>query len=193
MERLRGTWYVVPTAFDNDGALDLDSQAQLVDAAVGWGIDGLTVMGVMSEARALTDPERGEVLRTIFKACRGRVPIVVGCSGSSAARVLDRVRAAADLGARSAMVSAPPLTKNVDSLPGFYERIRTEGGMQMVVQDEPAATGTTVPVSVLLRCLDAARSKTVNSKTLPPRRSSRGFWPKDRISACSAVWGASLH
>ena len=47
--RLRGTWYIVPTPFAADGGLDLASLSRLVDAAVAWGVDGLTVMGVMAE------------------------------------------------------------------------------------------------------------------------------------------------
>ena len=46
--RLRGTWYIVPTPFDSGGALDLASLGRLVEAALAWGVDGLTAMGVMA-------------------------------------------------------------------------------------------------------------------------------------------------
>ena len=69
--RMRGTWYIVPTPFAADGALDLVSLGRLVEAAVAWGVDGLTVMGVMAEPGALTADERAAALRTVFEAASG--------------------------------------------------------------------------------------------------------------------------
>ena len=66
--RMRGTWYIVPTPFDGDGGLDLASLGRLVEAAIAWGVDGLTVMGVMAEPGALTPDERAAALRAVFDA-----------------------------------------------------------------------------------------------------------------------------
>lgn len=55
-----GTWYLVPTPFTPAGDLDLESLGTLVEAAISWGVDGLTVMGVMSEPAMLTADERTE-------------------------------------------------------------------------------------------------------------------------------------
>jgi 4-hydroxy-tetrahydrodipicolinate synthase len=165
--QLRGTWYVVPTPFLPDGVLDLGGLRRLIDLAIGWGVDGLTVMGVMSEAGALTPRERSEALGAIFDSNAGRVPIAVGCSAASAHAAVDLAREARQLGAAAAMVSAPPLLRNVDQLPAFYERVARDGGLPIVVQDEPVATGVTVPVSVLLRCLAASGSTTVKLEDPP--------------------------
>ena len=73
MVEMRGTWYIVPTAFGADGALDLESQRRLIDAAIGWGVDGLTVLGVMGEANALSDEERRAVLDAVREAAAERV------------------------------------------------------------------------------------------------------------------------
>lgn len=65
---LHGTWFVVPTPFKKDGTIDLDSQQRLVDAAVGWRVDGLTVMGVTSESHTLTSNERAALLQSDWVA-----------------------------------------------------------------------------------------------------------------------------
>jgi len=164
---LRGTWYILPTAFDVDGAVDIPSLQRLVEAAIGWGVDGLTAMGVMAEPTSLTTTERSTALRAIFDAVSGRVPIAVGCSGPSVRTVVELATEAAGLGAVAAMVASPTLLKNVDLLPGFYRAVATGGGLPLIVQDEPAATGVTVPVSVLLACLSAAGSRTIKLEDPP--------------------------
>lgn len=164
---LRGTWYIVPTPFDATGALDTTSLAAVVDAAIGWGVDGLTAMGVMAEPGSLSPGERGTALRTVMDAAAGRVPVAVGCSGPTVSAVLALGDEARDLGAAAAMVAAPTLLRNIDLLPGFYRAVAEGIGLPLIVQDEPAATGVVVPVSLILACLSASGSRTVKLEDPP--------------------------
>jgi 4-hydroxy-tetrahydrodipicolinate synthase len=164
---LRGTWYIVPTPFDASGALDTTSLAALVDAAIGWGVDGLTAMGVMAEPGSLSSDERAAALRTVMDAAAGRVPVAVGCSGATVAAVLALGRQARDHGATAAMVAAPTLLRNIDLLPGFYRAVAEGIGLPLILQDEPTATGVVVPVSLILACLTASGSRIVKLEDPP--------------------------
>lgn len=168
-----GTWYLVPTVFDASGDLDLASQRTLVEAAIGWGVSGLTVMGVMSEPTALTGEERHAALVAIFETVAGGVPVVVGSSGSSRSIVLGHIAEAKALGAVAAMVAAPTLLRNIDLLPDFFGSLRRDGGLPLLLQDEPAATGVTIPASVLLACAKAARTRSIKVED-PPTPSKIG-------------------
>jgi len=164
--RLRGTWYIVPTPFDADGALDLGSLARLVDGTLAWGVDGLMVMGVMAEPGSLTGDERAAALRTIFDSAAGRLPIAVGCSASSVSTALELIGQARTLGGCAAMLAAPPLLRNVDQLPGFYGQVAKDG-LPIVIQDEPNATGVLIPVSTLLASAAASGSRTMKIEDPP--------------------------
>jgi 4-hydroxy-tetrahydrodipicolinate synthase len=162
----RGTWFVVATPFLEDASLDRPSQHRLVEAAVTWGVDGLTAMGVTSEATALTPSERSTSVRCILDAAGGRVPVVVGCSAGSSTAVVELIREARELGAAGAMVAPPPGFSDLDALPSFFGRV-AEAGLPILVQDEPAATGVVLPVDVLVRCLEASGSATVKLEDPP--------------------------
>lgn len=164
---LRGTWYILPTPFDVDGAVDLASLARLVEAAIDWEVDGLTAMGVMAEPATLTPDEREAALRTVVDTAAGRVPLAVGCSGPDVGTVVALTGQARRLGAVAAMVAPPTLVRNVDLLPGFYRSVAAAAGLPLIVQDEPAATGVTVPVSVLLACLAESGARTVKLEDPP--------------------------
>ena len=56
-------------------------------------VDGITILGVMGEAPALSDLERDLVLRTVAESAAGRLPFAVGCSSPSAALTRQRVLA----------------------------------------------------------------------------------------------------
>lgn len=162
---IAGTWFVLPTPFGEDGAVDLESQRRLVEAAISWGVDGLTAMGVTSEAAYLVRGEREDALRIIVDAAAGRVPLVVGCSAPSAAEVRELIAGAARAGARGVMVAAPH-GSDVAELHAFYSEVG-EAGLEIVVQDEPVATGVKLPVEVLARCVDAAGAATVKLEDPP--------------------------
>ncbi|MGZ8502244.1 MAG: dihydrodipicolinate synthase family protein, partial [Candidatus Limnocylindrales bacterium] len=147
---LRGTWYILPTPFDAGARLDTASLARLIEAAATWGVDGLTAMGVMAEPASLAADEREAALQTIFEASAGLLPVAVGCSASTVGGVVALGRRAEALGATALMVAPPVLLRNVDVLPGFYRAVAAEVHLPLIVQDEPAATGVSVPVSILL-------------------------------------------
>jgi 4-hydroxy-tetrahydrodipicolinate synthase len=164
---LEGTWFVVPTAFGEDGSLDLESQRRVVDAAIDWGVDGLTALGVTSEAAELSGEERATALAAVVEAVSGRVPLVVGCSGASVEAATALARQAGAASAAGVMVSAPPGAQDLDAVPEFFGRVARGGGLPLVVQDEPAATGVTMPVDVILRCLESAGARTVKLEDPP--------------------------
>jgi 4-hydroxy-tetrahydrodipicolinate synthase len=141
--RLGGVISVLPTAFHDDGSLDITGIRSLVRAHAVAGVAGVTVLGVMGEAAELTERERGEVLAAVVDAA-GDLPVVLGISAGSAALVADRSRTAAANGARAVMVSPArdvPLEAAVESA--------AAGGLPIVVQDYPAGSGVAVTAAEL--------------------------------------------
>ena len=142
--RLVGVFTVLPTAFDETGGLDLAGTAAVVGAARTAGAAGLTVLGVMGEAAELTETERNDVVATVVDAAGG-LPIVAGVSGTSAVLVGSRARAAAAAGVSGLMVSpsaAVPVAEAVAAA--------AEGGLPIVVQDYPPASGVTLSAHEVL-------------------------------------------
>jgi 4-hydroxy-tetrahydrodipicolinate synthase len=164
--RFEGTWFVVPTPFSEDGSVDLASQGRLVNAAIDWGVDGLTAMGVTSEASFLRGDERSAALGVVAEAIARRVPLIVGCSAPTEQEVVARIAEARRYGAAGVMVAAPEGAGATD-LPAFFEACAGGGGLPLVIQDEPAATGVNMPAPVLTACLRAARAMTVKLEAPP--------------------------
>jgi 4-hydroxy-tetrahydrodipicolinate synthase len=147
--RLAGVYSVLPTAFHDDGALDLSGTAALVEATRDARVAGLTALGVMGEAAELTEEERRAVLATIRTAA-GDLPLVVGVSANSAAAVKERGWAAAAAGASALMVGA---AIGVD-LPEAIEAAAS-AGLPIVIQDYPLGSGVEVTVNEIAAAADA--------------------------------------
>ena len=88
----------------DDGSLDLDSTARMVEFYVESGCTGMTILGIMGEAPKLAPEESVACTKRVLEVAEGRVPVVVGVSGPA----FDPMRALAgqvmDLGAAGVMV-----------------------------------------------------------------------------------------
>lgn len=189
-----GTWFVCPTPFDPAGEVDVASIGTLVDAAVDWGVDGLTVLGVMGEATSLTDGEREHVQESFVKAAAGRVPVAVGCSAASAPVVANRIRSARAAGAAAVMVSAPTLARDSDQIGPFFVAATRDAGVPVIVQDEPAATGVVLPVSALVAALDATGSTVIKLEDPPtPPKITRLLAARSGLTVFGGLGGVSAY
>lgn len=189
---ITGTWFVCPTPFDADGVVDVASIHTLVDAAVDWGVDGVTVLGVMGEATALTDDERATVQEAFVAAAAGRIPVAVGCSAASAAVTATRVSSAVAAGAAAVMVSAPTLARDTDLIGRFFATATNNARVPVIVQDEPAATGVRLPVSALVAALDASGSTIVKLEDPPtPPKISKLLATRPGLTVFGGLGGVS--
>jgi 4-hydroxy-tetrahydrodipicolinate synthase len=162
-----GTWYVLPTPFSADLAVDYDSLRRTIDASLAWGVDGFLSLGVMGEPASLDDQERTLVVEATIEAAGDRAPVVVGCSAGSVTRAASLARQAAEGGAAGVMVAPPPLSRDLDVLPPFFATVSKAAALPVVIQDEPNATGVFVPVSVIVASAEAAGSDTVKLEDAP--------------------------
>lgn len=144
-----GTWWIAPTPFDDDGRVDAAALERAVGLVADWGVDGVTVLGVMGEVASLDDDEREVVLAAVARGAAGRIPFAVGCSASTPELVRRRAAAAAEAGAVAAMVAAPPLVRDTDAVLGFFARVGQAPPLPVLLQDEPVATGVVLPPTVL--------------------------------------------
>jgi 4-hydroxy-tetrahydrodipicolinate synthase len=191
---LAGTWFVSPTPFTADGEVDSAGLAAIVDACSDWGVDGITVLGVMGEVSALSDAERDTVLSAVLGAARSRLDIAVGCSSPSAPLTAQRVARAVELGAAAVMVSAPTLLKDTDQITGFFAAAAAGCPVPVIVQDEPAATGVSLPVSALLAALDASGSTIVKLEDPPtPPKITRLLAARAGLTVFGGLGGVSAY
>jgi 4-hydroxy-tetrahydrodipicolinate synthase len=193
-DAITGTWFICPTPFGADAAVDHDSIRSLVDAVVGWGVDGLTILGVMGEPGTLSDAERAAVQQSFIGAASGRVPVAVGCSAPSAVVTAARIESATAAGAAAVMVAAPTLAKDTDQIGAFFRAAAGAAGVPVIVQDEPAATGVTLPVSALVAALDACAASIVKLEDPPtPPKISRLLRARSGLTVFGGLGGVSSY
>lgn len=150
--QFQGVFSVLPTPFNDDGSLDVDSLRKVVDLYMSAGINGVTALGVTGEVARLNDKERNVVLETVIKQVDGRGAVIVGASADGLDKCIDYSRAARAAGASGVMVSPPRMPKlNSDAIVTHFTKLATAVDIPIVIQDYPPISGFTMEASLLTR------------------------------------------
>ena len=139
IETFRGTYTVMVTAFNKDGQLDLNAQAQFTEWQVQQGIHGLIPLGSTGEFLSLSAEERCAVAKCVIDTTAGRVPVLVGAGAESTDDVITNVKMAEDLGADGTMI-IPPFysTPTWDELIHHFGRISEASNRPVMIYNNPA-------------------------------------------------------
>ena len=139
---MQGIYNIVPTPFDETGAVDEASLARLVEFVIATGVDGLTVLGFLGEAGKLSETERATVVEVCVATAAGRVPVVVGATAPATDPGVAFARDAVARGAAGLLVAPPRLARpNEATVRRHYETLAGAVDVPIVVQDFPAGSG----------------------------------------------------
>lgn len=169
-ESARGVFIIAATPFADDGTLDLDSLARLIEFYVGAGVHGLTMLGMMGEAPKLTFEESCLVVEHTVRCVAGDVPVVVGVSNPGLANVAQLTGIAMSAGAAGVMIAPPAGLATDEQIEGYLHLVcDTLGhGVPVVLQDYPQATGVHLSVSLLDRLVgDLPQIKVLKHEDCP--------------------------
>ncbi|MSP92858.1 MAG: 4-hydroxy-tetrahydrodipicolinate synthase [Myxococcales bacterium] len=141
---LEGTWTALVTPMHHDPArsLDLAALERLVEQQVAGGIDGLVACGTTGEASTLDADEYDEVVRTVVRCARGRVPVIAGTGSNDTRHTLQTTARAAKLGVVGVLVVTPYYNKPSQSgLLAHYHAVADASPLPVVLYNVPGRTG----------------------------------------------------
>jgi 2-keto-3-deoxy-L-arabinonate dehydratase len=152
MTRLQGVFPIVITAFDENGSIDLDSQRNVVRYLIDSGVHGLGLLANASEAYALSNAERSELMRVIIREVSGRVPVVVSTGSTGTDVAVQLSREAQQEGADALMVLPPYYVRpDVAGIVHYFQSISDAISIPIMVQDAPLLTQVAMGPQLLAR------------------------------------------
>src|SRR5215204_4438618 len=94
-----GVFPYLVSPIDEAGRVKRDVLAALVERLIGAGVHGLTPLGSTGEFAYLTRDQRLEIVDTVVRAARGRIPVVAGVAATTTRDAVDLAREVVRLGA----------------------------------------------------------------------------------------------
>jgi 4-hydroxy-tetrahydrodipicolinate synthase len=134
----------------SSGRVAEDTFADFVEWQISEGSNALVPCGTTGEVATLTSDEHREVVAHTVQIAKGRVPVIAGCGTYSTAASIERVRAAADVGADAVLVVVPYYNKPSQAgLAAHFTAIADASPLPIVVYNVPSRTVADISVDTL--------------------------------------------
>jgi 4-hydroxy-tetrahydrodipicolinate synthase len=148
----QGLGVALITPFCDEGSIDFDALAKLVDFQLQSGTNYIVALGTTAETPTLSKKERAEVVRFIVKNVDGRVPVVMGVGGNNTADVVNDLRNT-DFTGISAVLSVTPYY-NKPTQEGLYQHylaLSQASPLPIILYNVPGRTGVNLAAETTLR------------------------------------------
>ena len=146
---LKGCSTALATPFLEDGSVDYDSYASLLDRQVAAGVDFLTVLATTAETPTLSLEEKKKLLAISKEHCGG-LPLLVGCGSNSVAATLENIRQLP--GADAYLVVVPFYNKPTqEGMYLYFKAIAEAAPAPVIIYNVPGRTGVNMLAQTALR------------------------------------------
>jgi dihydrodipicolinate synthase/N-acetylneuraminate lyase len=144
MKRFRpdGIHAVLYAFFDADEQLDRALMRAEVEAVIGAGVAGVTVLGLATEVGKLSSAERKQLMQWTAQDVAGRVTLSITINGHSVAEQIDQLKAAEAAGADWLILQPPTIgTYPAAEYIRFFGRVADAASVPVAIQNAPAYFG----------------------------------------------------
>jgi 4-hydroxy-tetrahydrodipicolinate synthase len=147
MDLFSGVGVALVTLLDDTGSVDAAATGSLAADLAGRGMKAVLACGTTGEAGALTDVERGDVIRAVRDALPPDIQVLAGTGATDPAHAAELTRAAVGAGADAVLAWPPPRSHD---LAGYFGALGDAAdGRPVLGYHIPWISSPGIPVSEL--------------------------------------------
>ena len=107
----QGSMVALVTPMREDGAVDDDSLAGLIEFHVSQGTDAIVAVGTTGESATLDEEEHCALIRRCVELGAGRIPVIAGTGANATSEAIRLTRCAMEAGADACLLVTPYYNK----------------------------------------------------------------------------------
>ncbi len=118
-----GSMVALVTPMREDGAVDDDSLAGLIECHISQGTDAIVAVGTTGESATLDEEEHCALIRRCVELAAGRLPVIAGTGANATSEAIRLTRCAMEAGADACLLVTPYYNKPTQE--GLYQHHKT--------------------------------------------------------------------
>lgn len=138
---VKGSIVALVTPMHTDGTIDKKSLHDLIEWHIDSKTDGIVVAGSTGEAATLNDAEHSDLISTVVKQVKNRIPVIAGTGSASTHHTIELTLNAKKAGADACLVVTPYYNKPPQN--GLFEHYKTvaeKTGFPVILYNVPGRT-----------------------------------------------------
>lgn len=154
MAIFKGAGVAIVTPFHEDGSVNFEKFAELVEFQIENGTDAIIVCGTTGESSTLTHEEHLEVIKFCAETVKGRVPVIAGTGSNCTETAVYLSTEAEKYGVDGLLLVTPYYNKATQKgLFEHYKKIADSVKLPIILYNVPSRTGCNIlPQTVVKLC-----------------------------------------
>ncbi|MDD6191148.1 MAG: 4-hydroxy-tetrahydrodipicolinate synthase [Firmicutes bacterium] len=150
MERITGSIVALITPFKEDGSVNYDVLAQLIDFHLENETDALLILGTTSESPTMSHEEDCEICKFTVDRVAGRIPVIASSGSNSTDTVIEKSLMLQDLGA-DAVLNISPYYNKANDLGMYHHFADVADAIEIpeIIYNIPGRTGINIKSSII--------------------------------------------
>ena len=137
----QGSMVALVTPMLDDGSVDDEALAALIEFHVEAGTDAIVAVGTSGESATLSVPEHASVIERVVGLARGRVPVIAGTGANATAEAIELTRHAKGAGADACLLVTPYYNKPTqEGLFRHFEAVAKAVDIPQILYNVPSRT-----------------------------------------------------
>ena len=149
---LEGTFTAIVTPFHEDGSIDYDSFARLIEDQIKAGISGIVVLGTTGESPTISPEEHNRVIKFAIEKAAKRTLVIAGTGSNSTDEAIEYSVKAKEDGADALLLVSPYYNKPTQK--GLYEhfkKIADSVDLPQIIYNIKGRTAVNVETDTLMK------------------------------------------
>ncbi len=147
-----GSIVALVTPMHDDGSVDYDSLAKLVEFHIENNTQAIVSVGTTGESATLSHEEDSEVTRHVIEYAKGRIPVIAGTGSNSTSEAISLTQEAKSAGADAALIVAPYYNRPPQE--GMYQHFKTIAeavDIPIILYNVPKRTSSDISTETVIR------------------------------------------
>lgn len=158
MAIFKGAGVAIVTPFHEDGTVNYEKFAQLIEEQIAGGTDAIIVCGTTGESSTLTHEEHLDVIKYCVEKVNGRIPVVAGTGSNCTETAIYLSTEAEKYGVDGLLVVTPYYNKATQNgLFAHFKAVADAVKVPIILYNVPSRTGCNIqPQTVARLCTEVS-------------------------------------
>ncbi|WP_028109797.1 dihydrodipicolinate synthase family protein [Ferrimonas futtsuensis] len=166
-----GVYPAISTQFRDDGSINFESNARMLNQLIDDGIDGVIALGTVGENCSLSPQEKRAFLKHTVEVAAGRIPVISGCAETTTEFAKSFVNDAEKLGVDGIMLLPGMVYRaNREETLYHYQQVSRATALPIMIYNNPVTYGVDVDLEMTQILAQEANIVAIKESTTDTRR-----------------------
>ena len=167
----QGVFPAISTQFNDDGSINYESNARMLEDLINDGIDGVIALGTIGENASLSPTEKREFIKHTVDTVKGRILVLSGCTENTAEQAAQYAQDIEEIGIDGLMLLPAMVYRGTDrEVVAHYQTVARSTKLPIMIYNNPVSYGIDIDLEMTAILAEEENIVAIKESTTDTRR-----------------------